>query len=71
LVSYAVSEHRLSERQACQMLKLSRSVYCYKAKKPDDKEIRSMLVELAARKPRWGFRKMVDYLKNQGHVNWA
>jgi putative transposase len=50
------------------MLKLSRSAYRYQAKKPDDAEIRSMLLELAARKPRWGFRKMVDYLKNQGYT---
>lgn len=68
LVTYAVNEHGLSERQACQMLKLSRSAYRYQAKKPDDEEIRSMLVELAARKPRWGFKKMSDYLKNLGYV---
>ena len=62
-----MGEHGLSERQACRMLKLSRSAYRYQAKNPDDKEIRSMLVELAARKPRWGFRKMIDFLKNQGY----
>ena len=50
------------------MLALSRSAYRYQAKKPDDEEIRSMLVELAARKPRWGFKKMSDYLKNLGYV---
>jgi putative transposase len=68
LVAYAVDGHGLSERQACQMLELSRSVYRYQTKKPDDKEIRSMLLELAARKPRWGIKKMVDYLKNQGYT---
>jgi putative transposase len=68
LVAYAVSEHGLSERQACRMLTMSRSAYRYQTKKPNDKEIRSILEELAARKPRWGFRKMVDYLKNQGYA---
>jgi len=63
-----MGEHGLSERQACQMLKLSRSVYRYQGKKPDDEVIRSELLELAARKPRWGFRKMVDYRKNQGYA---
>jgi len=50
------------------MLKMSRSACRYQAKKPDDEEIKQMLLEVAARKPRWGFRKMVDYLKNQGYV---
>jgi len=68
LVAYAIEEHGLSERQACRMLKLSRSAYRYQAKKPDDKEIKQMLLEIAARKPRWGIRKMVDYLKNQGYI---
>ena len=63
-----MGEHRLSERQACQMLQLSRSVYRYQVKKLDDGELRNALLELATRKPRWGIRKMVDYLKNQGYV---
>jgi putative transposase len=67
LVTYAIEEHGLSEHQSCQMLKLSRSAYRYQAKKPDDEAIRSVLLELAARKPRWGFRKMADYSKNQGY----
>ena len=49
------------------MLILSRSVYRYKAKPSDDEELREELLSLAARKPRWGFRKMYAYLKNQGH----
>ena len=68
MVAYAMDEHGLSERQACQMLQLSRSVYRYQARKSDDEEILQALSELAARKPRWGFRKMVDYLKNQGYL---
>jgi len=42
------------------MLKLSRSAYRYEAKKLDDEEIKQVLLEVAARKPRWGFRKMID-----------
>ena len=67
MVAYAVDEHGLSERQACRMLKLSRSAYRYEAKKLDDEELIQVLSDLAARKPRWGFRKMVDYLKNQSY----
>jgi putative transposase len=57
----------LSERQACKVLNLSRSAYRYRPKKENDEEIAKRLLELAGRKPRWGFRKMADYLKNEGH----
>jgi len=62
-----MQEHKLSERQACQMMNLSRSVRRYQPKKPDDSELKQVLQELAARKLRWGLRKMTDYLKNQGY----
>ena len=67
LVTYAMKEYGLSERQACKMLNLSRSVYRYRAKKENDEEIARRLLELAGRKPRWGIGKMVDYLKNEAH----
>jgi len=57
----------LSERQACKILSLSRSVLHYQARKTDDSEIEQELLALAARKPRWGFAKMADYLRNQKH----
>ena len=59
--------HGLSERQACKILNLSRSVLHYQVKKTDDQEIEQALLELAARKPRWGFAKMADYLRNEKH----
>jgi putative transposase len=65
MVKYVMQEHGISERQACEMLHLSRSVLHYQAKKREDDEIAKVLCELAARKPSWGFRKMRDYLKNQ------
>jgi putative transposase len=56
----------MSERQACALLNLSRSVYRYRAQPSDDEELREQLLSLASRKPRWGFQKMFAYLKNQG-----
>jgi putative transposase len=67
LVKYAMQAHGLSERQACGILKLSRSVYRYQARKGKDEEIAGALLELAGRKPRWGFGKMADYLRNEAH----
>ena len=66
MVHYAIATHQMSERQACVMLNLSRSVYRYKAKSSDDEDLREQLLSLASRKPRWGYQKMVAYLKNQG-----
>ena len=49
------------------MLNMSRSVYRYKAKPSADKELQEQLLNLASRKPRWGFQKMFAYLRNQGY----
>ena len=57
--------HGLSERQACKMMDLSRTVMRYQKKRPDDKEIKRALLDLAERKVGWGLGKMVKYLKNQ------
>jgi putative transposase len=56
----------MSERKACAMLDMSRSVYRYKAKPSDDEDLQEQLLSLASRKPRWGFQKMYAYLRNQG-----
>ena len=59
---------RLSERQACRTVNLSRCAYRYQAQKRDDLEIAQELRQLAERQPRWGCRKMTHYLRNQGHA---
>lgn len=47
---------------------ISRSVYRYQPKKQEtDVVIAEWLQVLAERKPRWGFGKMFDWLRNQGH----
>ena len=63
---YAVEKHNLSERKACKLMHISRTAYRYQTRKNDDTEIREQLQVLAEKKPRWGFGKMRDYLKNQG-----
>lgn len=60
-----MQKHGLSERQACKILNLSRSVLHYQARKEVDTEIAQALLDLAERKLRWGFGKMLAYLKNQ------
>jgi putative transposase len=67
LANYAIRERGLSERQACRMVNLNRCTYRYQAQKTDDHEIVQELRQLVERQPRWGCRKMTDYLRNQGH----
>jgi putative transposase len=64
---YAINEHGLSERQASQMLNLSRSVFRYQSTRPDDSAIKKELLALAAQKPRWGFGMMLAFLKRNGY----
>lgn len=58
--------YQVSERRACRVVGLSRSVYRYQPKRPDDRALANQLHALAAAHPRWGYRKMHDYLRNQG-----
>lgn len=67
MVSYLIIEHQASEFRACRVVGMSRSGYRHQPKKSDDNEIRKQLLWLAERKPRWGFKKMNDYLRNQGY----
>lgn len=47
-------------------MNISRSVFRYEHKQRDDGEIAEQLHQLAERKPRWGFGKMFQWLRNQG-----
>jgi putative transposase len=47
---------------------VSRCAYRYQAKRTADEPITQELRQLADRQPRWGYGKMTDYLRNQGHV---
>lgn len=48
-------------------MNISRSVYRYRRKLIDDGDIAEKLRQLAERKPRWGFGKMYQRLRNQGY----
>ncbi|HUU41804.1 MAG TPA: IS3 family transposase, partial [Desulfatiglandales bacterium] len=63
----AVEEHKISERQACCYLGISRTTFRYQSQKSGDDEIICLLKDIAERKPRWGFKKMMDHLKNEGY----
>lgn len=66
-VTYAMKSYELSERHACQLFQVSRTVYRYQPIKKDDGVVRELLNRLAESKPRWGFKKMFHWIRNQGH----
>jgi putative transposase len=67
LADYTIEHHELSERRACHLVCLSRSVYQYQAKRQADDAIQLQLTTLAAQHRGWGFDKMMDWLRSQGY----
>lgn len=60
-------EHGISERRACRIVGLSRTVKRYKPKRVADSKIAVQLRQLADAHPRWGFKKLHDALRNRGY----
>ena len=60
--------HKLSERRACRLVNLARSVFRYVTHPRDDGDIQRALTELAAKHPEFGFRKMFLTLRRLGHL---
>ena len=67
MATYAITQHEVSERRACRVVSLSRSAYRYQAKRSDDTAIQTQLTALAEQHRRWGFDKMMDWLRQQGY----
>lgn len=65
-VGYLKSEYEMSERRACDALRLSRNVYRYKAQPSEDSEIEESLADLAAKHPEMGFGKFFGMLRRRG-----
>lgn len=66
LVGEIQKEHAVSERTACRIMDISRSVYRYQVDITKDDPVIDALNELAAEQSRWGFDKMFPYLRRQG-----
>lgn len=68
-MTYLTEEFKLSIRQACRALALSRTVYRYRPDTSRDEPVVLALQEAAERYPRYGFPKLFQVLRRQGH-NW-
>lgn len=68
LVSYLTTQFTMSIRQACRTLSLSRTVFRYLPDTRRDEAVIQVLTEAAERYPRYGFKKLFQVLRRQGHV---
>lgn len=62
-----VDEYFVSQRRACQIVSLSRSVLSYPGKPRDDGPVITALQQLAEQHTRWGFGKLFQSLRLRGH----
>ncbi len=60
-------EAGISERRACRVVGLSRTVRRYEPRRVAESEIAVQLRQLADRHPRWGFKKLYNALRNAGY----
>ncbi len=67
LVTHLITTSRLSIRQACRSLNLSRTVYRYRPDTTRDDPAIVALQAVAERYPRYGFPKLFQVLRRQGY----
>lgn len=63
-----LKDRRFSERRACQLVGLSRSVAWWRLKGHDDSALRERLRSLAEQYPRYGHPTLLDMLRAAGQV---
>lgn len=68
LVSYLMAQFAMSVLQACRTLSLSRTVYVYQPDYRSDEPVIHLLIGLAERYPRYGFKKLFQLQRSQGNT---
>lgn len=65
-VSHLMQTHQMGITRACGLMNISRSLYHYQARRPDDAELKLRLSELAGQKRRYGYRRLHVLLCREG-----
>ncbi len=65
-VVHLITHFGLSERKACKFSNLSRNVYRYESRKPDESDLRDRIKFLACRYPRYGSPRICILLRREG-----
>jgi putative transposase len=61
-----LADYRVSERRACAMVMLSRTVFCYIDHKRDDRAVRQRIREIAETRVRYGFERIQSCYGGKG-----
>lgn len=65
-VAYVEEAHHVSERRACRVLGVERSLVRYSFTRPPDTALRERLKALAAERRRFGYRRLAVFLRREG-----
>ena len=66
--SYAIEQYGVSERRGCRLFGLTRSTWQYRSRRPPDIELRQRLRDLAAKLPRYGYKRLCRRLRKNGVI---
>jgi putative transposase len=67
-VAHLKSVHEMSERRACRMIGCQRMTVRYRQRRRDDAKLRERLVALARERRRFGYRRLLIFLRREGFV---
>ena len=65
-VAHACGRHGVSQRRACEVLKIDRSTVRYESVRADDTDLREAMKTVAAERRRFGYRRIHVMLERQG-----
>jgi putative transposase len=67
-VAHLRTSHEMSERRACRTIGAERMTVRYRSRRPDDVRLRERLVALARERRRFGYRRLLIFLRREGFV---
>jgi putative transposase len=67
-VAHLKGVHEMSERRACRVIGCQRMTVRYRSRRPNDRRLRGRLVALAHERRRFGYRRLLIFLRREGFV---
>jgi len=67
-VAHLKGVHEMSERRACRVIGCDRMMVRYRARRVDDPHLRERLLALARERRRFGYRRLLIFLRREGFV---
>ena len=67
-VAHLKTDHGMSERRACRVIGCVRMTIRYRSRRLDDAALRARLRELAHERRRFGYRRLLIFLRREGFV---